>query len=124
MVLLNDPETGAHGMEIQVLSHGMMVVLVLRRVLLIGAVNRTVVMAGLRVMRLMRRMRLGMNNFDVPVWRDLQQVRQGQGQDQARPEHARQSGERDFHSPDRLAPVSLSVNVAGLCFPCCRTISL
>ena len=83
VVLVDCPETEAHGMEIQVLSHGVMVVPVIRRVLIIGTVGRSMVMVG---MRLMRRMRLGMNNIAMPMWRDLEQVRQSQGQDHARPE--------------------------------------
>ena len=120
-VRVNGPETEAHGMEVQVLSHGMMVVVVLRRVLLLGTVDRSMVMVG---MRLMRRMRLGMLNIDVPMGRDLKQVRQSQGQNHARPERERKSGEHDFHSPERLTPESLSVNLAGFVLQDRHTIRL
>lgn len=88
VVLVNRPETEAHGMEIQVLSHGVMMVPVFRRVLIIGAVDGNMVMVG---MRLMRHMRFGMKNIGMPMWRDLEQVRQSQSQDHARPERKRKS---------------------------------
>lgn len=47
VVLVGCPEAEAHGMVIQVLSYGMMVVLVPGRVLLIGSVDRSMVMVGM-----------------------------------------------------------------------------
>ena len=70
-------------MEVEVMSHGVMVVLVVRRVLSAVIVGGLMVMTG---MRMMRRMRLGMANVDMHVRRDLEQVRHGQGQDHAGPE--------------------------------------
>ncbi|MBA4377721.1 MAG: hypothetical protein C0395_03565 [Gemmatimonas sp.] len=100
-------EARAHGMDVQVLSRGMMVVLVLRSAVVIGVVGRCM---GVVDRLLMRRLRLGMKDPDMPMRRGLEQVRQGQDQDRARPDRSRVSREHDVHDPSKLAPEFLRVN--------------
>lgn len=110
MVLVDDSETETYGMEIEVLGYRMMVVLGPRGVVLLGVTRRGMGMIGVRMMR---RMRLGMDVSDVPVRRDLEEVCDGQDQDDTRPKGAQEFGIVRFHNLGKLTPGSRSVNLGG-----------
>jgi len=56
-------------------------------------------------------MRFRMIIVDVPMWRDLKQVGNGQGQDYARQDGTRESVEIGFHNLGKLTPETWFVNL-------------
>ena len=83
-----------------------------RRVLPIGFIGWWVDMVAVRMVR---GMRFRMIITDVPVRRDLKQVQDSQGQDDARPERAMvESQDARFHDRGKLAANAPGVNLSSV----------